>query len=125
MTHMHQPPQEFTHVPEVPHGHDPPVIRERTYPSIEKAAHGLGVMARFIAMVLKLVPVALSTAVGWLIGSFWSVLQFIATASGAVVGTVYLALHTLVFAFYYGFLKGARIPLVKAEDAKRKPSIPR
>ena len=67
---------------------------------------------------------SVAVALGWVLGTVWAVLQAGVSGTGFVGGSVYLALRTLAFSVMYGFLKGAHIQLVPAEQAKRRPSIP-
>lgn len=74
------------------------------------------------ARLVKITPLATGTAVGWVLGTIWALVMWLVTAVGVILGTTFLALNTLRFALYYGFLKGAHIKLEPAKP--RQPSIP-
>lgn len=71
--------------------------------------------------LLRTAPLAVASALGWVLGTAWAALVAVVSGVGLVVGTAYLALRTLAFALYYGFLLGAHIKLEPVP--KRKPSI--
>ena len=70
---------------------------------------------------LKTAPFAVAAALGWTVGFAWHLVVLTFTGIGIVLGTTYLALRHLVFALFYGFLKGAQISL---EPKRRNPSMP-
>jgi hypothetical protein len=72
--------------------------------------------------LLRSAPLAVATALGWIVGSLWHLLVLTATGFGMVVGTTFLACKFLAFAVAYGFLKGAHIKLVPKQQ--RNPSMP-
>lgn len=75
--------------------------------------------------LLRAAPLAVATAVGWVFGTAWAALVAVISGVGLVVGTTYLALRTLAFALYYGFLLGAHIKLGPAPPRPpRSPSMP-
>lgn len=79
---------------------------------------------RQIVNLLKTTPFALAAALGWTIGMAWHLVVLTCTGIGVVLGTTYLALRHLIFAVYYGFLKGAQIKLVPKNEQPRNPSMP-
>jgi hypothetical protein len=76
---------------------------------------------KHILNLARSAPLAVASALGWVVGSLWHLLVLTATGFGMVVGTVFLAAKFLAFAVAYGFLKGAHIKLV---PKNRNPSMP-
>lgn len=74
-----------------------------------------------ILNLLKTAPFAVAAALGWLVGTAWHLLVLLFTTIGVVLGTTYLAVRHLIFALFYGFLKGAHIQL---QQKPRGPSMP-